>query len=110
MSATPPAHLLEPFLAAADAAAAARDDVDVEVARQLMGEAATMLHNSLALDDLDPHDLDIVVAGLASDLVSVDPGAAVRARAAALADGDPSLHDPDGVRGAYLVALAVLRL
>ena len=108
MSATPPAHLLEPFLAAADAAAAARDDVDVEVARELMGEAATMLHNSLALDDLDPHDLDIVVAGLASDLVSVDPGAAVRARAAAVTDS--SLHDPAGAQGAYLVTLAVLRL
>ena len=110
MSATPPAHLLDPFLAAADAAAAARDDVDVGVARELMGEAAAMLHNSLALDDLDPHDLEVVVAGLASDLVSVDPGAAIRARAAVLADGDPSLHDPDGVRGAYLVALAVLQL
>lgn len=110
MSATPPAHVLDPFLAAADAAALARDDVDAEVARELMGEAATMLHNSLALDDLDPHDLEVVVAGLASDLVSVDPGAAVRERAAVVADDDPSLHDPDGVRGAYLVTLAVLQL
>ena len=109
MSATPPAHLLEPFLAAADGAAAARDDVDVGVARELMAEAATMLHDSLALDDLDPHDLEAVVAGLASDLVSVDPGAAVRARAAAAAD-DSSLHDPAGAQGAYLVTLAVLRL
>jgi len=110
MPATPPAHVLEPFLAAADAAAAARDDVDREVARELMGEAAAMLHDSLALDDLDPHDLDVVVAGLAADLVSVDPGAAVRARAAAVADGGAGLHDPAGVQGAYLVALAVLRL
>jgi hypothetical protein len=109
MSASPPAHLLDPFLAAADAAALARDDVDADVARELMGEAATMLHNSLALDDLDPHDLEVVVAGLAADLVSVDPGAAVRARAA-LADDDSSLHDPAGVRGAYLVTLAVLQI
>ena len=105
-----PDHLLDPFLAAADATAQARDDVDAVVARELMAEAATMLHNSLALDDLDPHDLELVVAGLASDLVSVDPGAAVRARAAAVADGNHSVHDPDGVRGAYLVTLAVLRL
>jgi hypothetical protein len=110
MSAAPPAHVLGPFLAAADAAARERPDVNADVARELMAEAAGMLHDSLALDDLDPHDLDIVVAGLASDLVSMDPGAAVRARAAALAEGDPSLHDPDGVRGAYLVVLAVLRL
>jgi hypothetical protein len=110
MSATPPVHLLEPFLAAADEAAAAREDVDAEVARELMAEAAAMLHNSLALDDLDPHDLEIVVAGLASDLVSVDPGAAVRARVAAVAEHDAGLHDPAGVQGAYLVTLAVLRL
>jgi hypothetical protein len=110
MSAAPPAHVLGPFLAAADAAARERDDVDAEVARELMTEAATMLHDSLALDDLDPHDLEVVVAGLGSDLVSVDPGAAVRERAAAVADDDPALHDPGGVRGAYLVTLAVLQL
>lgn len=110
MSAAPPAHLLDPFLAAADAAARSRDDVDREVARELMGEAATRLHDSLALDDVDPRDLEVVVAGLASDLVSVDPGSAVRARAASVTDDDPELHDPAGVRGAYVVTLAVLQL
>ena len=109
MSAAPPAHVLGPFLAAADAAARERPDVDAGVARELMAEAATMLHDSLALADLDPPDLEVVVAGLASDLVSVDPGAAVRARAAA-APTDPSLHDPAGVQGACLVTLAVLRI
>ena len=68
------------------------------------------LHDSLALDHLDEHDLPQVVAALAADLTAVDPGAAVRARAAAVAEDDPALHDPDGVRGTYLVAVQVLGL
>lgn len=107
-SIAPPA-ILEPFLAAADAVASARADVDVETARELMAEAAGMLHDSLALDHLDEHDLPLAVAALAADLTAADPGAAVRARAAAVGD-EPDLHDPDGVRGAYLVAAQVLGL
>jgi hypothetical protein len=34
----------------------------------------------------------------------------VRARAAAVADDDPGLHDPAGVRGAYAVSAQVLGL
>jgi len=48
--------MLAPFLAAAEAAAKARPEVDVELARELLAEAATMLHNGLALDGLDEHD------------------------------------------------------
>ena len=107
---TLPPALLEPFLAAADEAARQRPDVDRDVARELMAEAATVLHNSLALDDLDEHDLGTVVAALAEDLTAVDPGAAVRARAAAVADDDPRLDDAGAVRGAYLVTVAVLQL
>lgn len=111
MPSTAPPVILEPFLAAADAAAASRVDVDVDVetARELMTEAAGMLHDSLALDHLDEHDLPLAVAALAADLTAADPGAAVRARAAAVGD-EPDLHDPAGVRGAYLVAAQVLGL
>lgn len=110
MPPTAPAEILDPFLAAADAVAASRPDVDRDTARELMAEAAGMLHDGLALDHLDEHDLPLVVAALADDLTAADPAAAVRARAAAVADGDPALHDPDGVRGAYLVAAQVLGL
>jgi len=110
MTSTVPPTILEPFLAAADAVALRRDDVDREVARELMEEAATMLHNSLALDDLDEHDLRAAVAALSEALVALDPSAAVRACAAAVEDDDPTLHDPAGVRAAYLVAVSVLQL
>jgi hypothetical protein len=110
VSSTAPASVLRPFLAAADAAAAERPDVDAELARELMAEAATMLHDGLVLDDLDEHDLEVVVRALAADLTSVDPGAAVRDRAADVDDEDPALHDPDGARAAYLVAVQVLGL
>lgn len=107
---TVPPPILDPFLLAADEAARRRDDVDRDVARELMEEAATMLHNSLALDDLDEHDLRAAVAGLSAALVAPDPSEAVRALAPAVADDDQTLHDPSGVRAAYLVAASVLQL
>lgn len=110
MPSTPPPAILDPFLAAADVAASSRADVDAETARELMAEAAGMLHDSLALDHLDEHDLALVVAALAADLTAADPGAALRARASAVAEEGPTLHDPAGVRGAYLVAVQVLGL
>ena len=70
MTSTVPPAILEPFLGAADEAARQRDDVDQDVARELMEEAATLLHNSLALDDLDDHDLRAAVAGLSGALVA----------------------------------------
>ena len=110
MAATVPPSILEPFLAAADTVAEVRPDVDAELARELMAGAAEMLHNGLALDDLDEHDHRVVVAALAEDLTAVDPGAAVRARAAAVTDEDPSLHEPAVARAAYLVTVQVLGL
>ena len=110
MPPTAPDEILGPFRAAAVAAASSRPDVDAEIAAELMAEAADMLHDSLALDHLDQHDLPLVVAALADDLTSPDPGAAVRARGAAVVDGDPAVHDADGVGGAYLVAVQVLGL
>ena len=108
MVTTVPPSILEPFLSAAEAAAETRPEVDADLARELMTEAAEMLHNSLALDHLDEHDLDVAVATLATALVAPDPTEAVRACAAAPpAEG---VHDPEGVRGAYLVTIQVLGL
>jgi hypothetical protein len=102
--------LLEEFLAAADAVARARPEVDRGLARQLMQEAATMLHNGLALDGLDDHDTRAAVTALADDLVAEDPEAALRARREATTEDPGDLHDPVAVAGAYLVAAAILRL
>jgi hypothetical protein len=100
---------LDQILATADAVARARPDVDLEPAREVFTEAATLLHDGLALDGLDGHDAGAVVAGLCIDLIAEDPGAAVRARSRA-AEVDPDLHDPAGVSAAYLVAAWILQL
>lgn len=101
---------LEQFLATAEAVGQARPEVDPELAREVFQEAATLLHNGLALDELDGHDADAVVAGLCIDLVAADPGAAVRARSRAVVDDPGHLHDPDAVSAAYLVSSAILQL
>lgn len=80
------------------------------MAREVFHEAATLLHDGLALDGLDGHDAHAVVSGLCADLVVEDPGAAVRARAAATLADPGDLHDPDGVSAAYLVAATILQL
>jgi hypothetical protein len=98
------------FLAAADAVARARPEVDLGTAREVMSEAATLLHDGLALDGLDEHDADAVVAGLCAALVTEDPGAAVRARSRAAGAEPSDLHDPQGVSAAYLAAASVLQL
>lgn len=97
----------EPFLAAAEKAAATRPEVDREIARELMAEAATMLHNGLVVDHLDEHDQAIVIARLAAALTDPDPTAALLQ---ATDDLDPDLHDAEGSSGAYLAAAAVLQL
>jgi len=98
------------FLATAEAVARARPDVDLDMAREVFVEAATLLHNGLALDGLDEHDTRAVVAGLCVDLVAPDPGAAVRIRARATLDDPGDVHDPEGVSAAYLTAAAILQL
>jgi hypothetical protein len=98
------------LLVTAEEVARARPEVDLELAREVFTEAAVLLDDSLALDGLDPHDARAVVAGLCLDLVTVDPGAAVRARARAVADDPGDLHDPEGVWAAYLNAVAALQL
>jgi hypothetical protein len=110
MSPSPVGPPFDRFLEMAEAVARARPDVDLETAREVFREVATMLDDGLALDGLDEHDAAAVVAGLCVELVTDDPGAAVRARSrAALADpGD--LHDPERVCAAYLVAARILQL
>ena len=76
----------------------------------LGSEAATLLHNGLALDGLDDHDTASVVAGLCVDLVAREPGEAVRARAQTALDSPEGLHDPEGVSAAYLIAARILQL
>ena len=109
-----PASILGPpfdqFLATAEAVAKARPEVDLEMAREVFREAATLLHNGLALDGLDEHDAGAAVAGLCVDLVAEDPGAAVRARSRATLEAPGGLHDPEGVSAAYLIAAAILQL
>jgi hypothetical protein len=107
---TPVAPPFDQFLATAEAVAAARPEVDLEMAREVFLEAATLLHNGLALDGLDDHDASAVVAGLCVDLVAEDPGAAVRARARATLDAPGDLHDPEGVSAADLIAVALFQL
>ena len=109
----PPSSVGPPFdqfVATAEAVAGARPDVDVEMAREVFHDVATLLHDGLALDGLDEHDAGAAVAGLCVDLVAEDPGAAVRARSRATLERPGDLHDPGGVSAAYLVAAPILQL
>ena len=98
------------FLATAEAVAQARPEVDLEMAREVFEEVATLLYNGLALDGLDEHDAAAVVAGLCVDLVATDPGAAVRERAQATLQSPGDLHDAEGVSASYLFAAGILQL
>jgi hypothetical protein len=98
------------FLATAEVVARERPDVDLGMALEVFREAATLLHNGLALDGLDEHDSEAVVDGLCADLVAEDPGSAVRARSRATLEAPGDLHDPEGVSAAYLVATSILQL
>ena len=98
------------FLATADAVARERPEVDLEMAREVFSEVATLLYNGLALDGLDEHDAAAVVAGLCVDLVAKDPGAAVRERARTTPADPGDLHDPEGASAAYLFSATILQL
>ena len=98
------------FLDTAETVARERPEVDLELAREVFQEAATLLYNGLALDGLDEHDADAVVTGLCVDLVAPDPGEAVRARSRATLAAPGDLHDHRAVSAAYLVAATILQL
>jgi hypothetical protein len=106
-----PTHLpYDLLLAAADAVAAERPEVDLAMAREVFAEAATLLHDGLVLDGLDEHDARLVVAGLCADLVAADPGAAIRARADAARSDPGDLHDPEAAWAAYLTTVTLFQL
>ncbi len=109
----PPSAVEPPFdqfLTTAEQVAQQRADVDLEMAREVFQEVATLLYNGLALDGLDEHDTRAVVAGLCLDLVEPDPGAAVRARAEATLEAPGDVHDPEAVSASYLISAAILQL
>jgi hypothetical protein len=98
------------FLATAEAVARERPEVDLEIAREVFEEVATVLYDGLALDGLDEHDEAAVVDALCIDLVSEDPGAAVRARSLAASADPGDLHDHEAVSRVYLISAAILKL
>jgi hypothetical protein len=109
-----PSSTVEPpfdqFLVTAEAVVRDRPEVDPDMIREIFHEVATVLYNGLALDGLDEHDTSAVVAGLCADLVTDDPGAAVRARSQATSAAPGDLHDPDAAAAAYLIAASMLQL
>jgi hypothetical protein len=109
----PPGSVRPPFdqfLATAEAVARERPEVDLAMAREVFQEAATLLDDGLVLDGLDEHDARAVVAGLCVDLVTEDPGAAVRARSRTTSQHPGDLDDPEAVSAAYLIAASILQL
>lgn len=98
------------FLATAEWVADARPGVDREMAREVFGEAATLLYDGLVLDDLDEHDAGLVVTGLCLDLVSPDPGAALRERARRVGGSPGEHHDPESVARCYAVCVRLFQL
>ena len=101
---------VDEFLATAEAVATGRPEVDLEMAREVFLEAATLLHDGLVLDDLDEHDAHAVVAGLCADLIAQDPGTAIRTRAQAARDEPGDVHDAEAVWAAYLTAASTFQL
>jgi hypothetical protein len=102
--------LLEQFMATAVAVAEARPQVDPAMVREIFDDAATMLHNGLALDHLDDHDAQIVVSELCAALTDADPTTALMTRFYAATEEPADLHDPVGVALAYENVLRILQL
>ena len=98
------------LMATAEAVADERPEVDRDITREIFEEAATLLHNGLVLDGLDDHDARAMVGGLCTDLVSGDPGAAIRQRAHAVVESPGDLHDPESVSNSYLITAALFGL
>ena len=110
MSTTTADLLFERFAATAAEVADARPQVDPAMVREIFDDAATMLHNGLALDHLDDHDAQIVVPELCAALTDADPTAALMTRFYAATERPADLHDPIGVALAYENALGILQL
>lgn len=102
--------LLAAFDEAAESAAASRPEVDLDLARELMQEAATMLHNGLVLDGVDEQDVPAVVAVLADALTDPDPAVALRDRAQTTLAAPGDLADPQAASDTFLVAASILQI
>ena len=102
--------LFDEFAATAVAVAKARPQVDPGMLHEIFDDAATMLHNGLALDHLDDHDARIVVSELCAALTDADPTTALMTRFYAATDVPADLHDPVGVALAYENVLGILQL
>ncbi|MBZ5737162.1 hypothetical protein [Nocardioides mangrovi] len=98
------------LLRVAEDVARERPEVDLELAREIFLEAASLLHNGLALDGLDDHDADAVVDGLCSDLVAPDQGEAIRSRSRRVLEEPGDLHDPESVSRALLIVVSLFKL
>lgn len=95
----------------AERVARGRPEVELEMAREIFLEVASLLHNGLVLDDLDAGDASAVVAGLCVDLIADEPGGAIRERSRRIQESPPEdLHDPATVAEVYLVTAALLGL
>ena len=89
------------FAATATAVAEARPQVDPAMIREIFDDAATMLHNGLALDHLDDHDAQIVVSQLCVALTDPDQPSALMTRFYPPTVEPDDLHDPIGSALAY---------
>jgi len=98
------------LLRTAEDVARDRPEVDLELAREIFLEAATLLYNGLALDGLDDHDAHAVIAGLCVDLVAADAGEAIRTRSRLVPEEPGDLHDPESVSRSYLIAASLMQL
>lgn len=102
--------LFDQFADTALAVAKARPQVDPAMVQEIFDEAATMLHNGLALDHLDEHDAHVVIPQLCTALTDADPTTALMTRFYAATDNPADLHDPIGVALAYENVLGILQL
>ena len=102
--------LFDRFAATAVTVARTRPQVDPAMIEEIFGDAATMLHNGLALDHLDEHDAQLVVPELCTALSDADPTTALMARFYAATERPAGLHDPIGVALAYENVLKILQL
>ena len=102
--------LFDQFVQTAVAVVQARPDVDPAMVREVFDEAATLLHNGLALDHLDDHDADLVISELCIALTETDVTTALLGRFYAATDEPTGLHDPIGVALAYENVLRILQL
>ncbi|GAA2736386.1 hypothetical protein GCM10009867_20960 [Pedococcus aerophilus] len=102
--------LFDRFDQTAVAVVQARPEADPTMIKEIFEEAATLLHNGIALDHLDDHDADIVIAGLCIALSDADVTTALLTLFYAATDEPDGLHDPAGAALAYENVLRILQL